>query len=214
MTMKCLRCGVEFEPKDRSPSHLRRRPPKYCSHDCGKMARYSKVILKCRVCQQSFERKRYMGTWSKERGPFCGFRCYAHWQKENTVGPANPNYQARAHSHLRCDWCGKEFVRRTLDHRRRSVRLAFCSRPCFQEYAAERFPRHSLHYSSATWRRARLRALRRDKERCVDCGACDDLVVHHLVPFASFEGRPEANVLDNLATLCRACHRRRHNRQK
>ena len=92
MEYHCKKCGKKFEPKDKAPSHLKRNPPKYCSHECGKYARLSRVTLVCRQCGQSFERKKYMKDWSQERGPFCGFSCYGQWQKENTFGPDNPNY--------------------------------------------------------------------------------------------------------------------------
>ena len=88
----CLRCEKPFEPKYRGPSDLKRHPPKYCSHECGKYARLSRVTLTCEQCGKTFERKKYMQNWSQERGPFCGFSCYGQWQKENTSGPNNPNY--------------------------------------------------------------------------------------------------------------------------
>lgn len=34
-----------------------------------------------------------MQDWSQERGPFCGFACYAAWQRENAKGLANPNFR-------------------------------------------------------------------------------------------------------------------------
>ena len=90
--MICQRCGKEFVPKEKSQAHLKRHPPKFCSHECGKYARLSRVTLVCRQCGKEFQRKKYMEKWSQERGPFCSFACYGQWQKENTTGPANPNY--------------------------------------------------------------------------------------------------------------------------
>jgi len=110
--MKCLRCGKEFEPKEQSPSHLKRNPPKYCSHPCGKYARLSRVTLTCRQCGKGFERKRYMVDWSQDRGPFCGFRCYGQWQKQHTAGPANPNYSPDAVKRL--SWNHREARRLTI----------------------------------------------------------------------------------------------------
>lgn len=88
----CQLCGKSFVPKDQSPSHLKRNPPKYCSHACGKYARFSKVELTCRQCGEKFLRKKYMENWSRERGPFCGFACYGQWQSHQTLGAQNPNY--------------------------------------------------------------------------------------------------------------------------
>lgn len=90
---KCQRCSCEFVPKDLSPKHLQRNPPRYCSRACAQPNRKTRVKLTCRVCSRQFDRKAYMAEWSKERGPFCGFDCYATWQSENTVGQANPNHR-------------------------------------------------------------------------------------------------------------------------
>jgi DEAD/DEAH box helicase domain-containing protein len=70
-----------------------------------------------------------------------------------------------------------------------------------------------------SWPKARLAARERDAFRCARCGAPERLRrehdVHHLVPFRSFgyvPGRNDhhlrANALENLVTLCAACHQR------
>ena len=91
----CGYCGCQFE-RVMCQAHLRRNPPKYCSRKCRDLARTTRVKLVCRQCGCSFERKAYMEDWSRDRGPFCGFPCYAQWQKENTTGVDNPNYCAEA----------------------------------------------------------------------------------------------------------------------
>ena len=51
-------------------------------------------------------------------------------------------------------------------------------------------------------------ALERDNYKCVDCKTGKGLIVHH-----EDESRASGklnNSLDNLATLCRPCHARRH----
>ncbi|MDW8069621.1 MAG: DEAD/DEAH box helicase [Anaerolineae bacterium] len=69
------------------------------------------------------------------------------------------------------------------------------------------------------WPAQRAAALARDGYRCRHCGTPEreghPLEVHHLVPFASFGYVPGvndlyrlANRLENLITLCGACHRR------
>ena len=89
---KCQRCGASFD-RQLSPAHLKRNQPRYCSRSCAQPNRRSRVTLRCRVCRRQFERKAYMAEWSQERGPFCGFGCYAKWQSENTDGARNPNYK-------------------------------------------------------------------------------------------------------------------------
>lgn len=70
-----------------------------------------------------------------------------------------------------------------------------------------------------SWPEARRGARQRDEFRCARCGAPESLRrehdVHHLVPFRSFGYIPgkndhhkTANALENLVTLCNACHQR------
>ncbi len=68
------------------------------------------------------------------------------------------------------------------------------------------------------WQQQRNAARARDGFRCRQCGALEsgrEHDVHHLLPFRSFGYVPglndnyvQANALDNLLTLCRACHAR------
>lgn len=51
--------------------------------------------------------------------------------------------------------------------------------------------------------------LRRDNFRCVRCGATEKLVVHHKDGQGRISKEPN-NTLDNLETLCRACHMAAH----
>jgi DEAD/DEAH box helicase domain-containing protein len=68
------------------------------------------------------------------------------------------------------------------------------------------------------WPQQRALALARDEHRCRQCGATEppgrSHDVHHVVPFQTFGWSPgqneactRANRLDNLVTLCAACHR-------
>ena len=62
------------------------------------------------------------------------------------------------------------------------------------------------------WNRLREAVRRRDGYRCQICGAAEDPGrqhdVHHKVPFRSFNSVAEANRMENLITLCPACHRK------
>jgi DEAD/DEAH box helicase domain-containing protein len=61
------------------------------------------------------------------------------------------------------------------------------------------------------WPAQRNRARARDAYRCQICGTTEENRehdVHHKVPFRRFAGYQQANVLSNLITLCRPCHRR------
>lgn len=60
------------------------------------------------------------------------------------------------------------------------------------------------------WDQLRKRVLQRDGSRCQVCSASgldQPLHVHHIQPFRSFPDRETANQLQNLITLCPACHR-------
>jgi len=200
----CQHCQQPFDCLD----YRHNRPPKYCSRNCRDLARSTRVALTCVQCGQSFERKAYMADWSQERGPFCGFDCYAAWQSEHCSGEANPNYRADRHAVLQCDWCGKDFHRPKWV---RNGRLTFCSRPCFHEFARE-YWRHQKPVSyGKSWPRVRVRVLERDGHQCQECGAFEPLVVHHIVEYRTFENAQDAHELDNLVTLCRACHQLQHN---
>jgi len=70
-----------------------------------------------------------------------------------------------------------------------------------------------------SWPEARRAARERDEFRCGRCGAPERMRrehdVHHLVPFRSFgyipgtnENHKIANALENLVTLCNACHQK------
>ena len=61
------------------------------------------------------------------------------------------------------------------------------------------------------WNATRQRVRERDGYRCQACGALEssrEHDVHHKIPFRIFASAQEANQLDNLVTLCTACHRR------
>jgi DEAD/DEAH box helicase domain-containing protein len=62
------------------------------------------------------------------------------------------------------------------------------------------------------WNRLREAVRRRDSYRCQVCGAAEDASrqhdVHHKVPYRAINSAAEANRMDNLITLCPACHRK------
>lgn len=201
---QCERCGKLFLSYD----YRNNRTPRYCSRACGQPNRYARQTITCSVCGKEFDRKRYHVEMSGTRGQFCGFECYARWQAEHTTGPANPGYNPSAHEILTCDWCGKEFERPKYV---RGGQLHFCCRDCFHAFAGEHFRRQRPTSYGKSWRRARAQAMDRDQHRCQDCGSESLLVVHHIEPYKSFENGQDAHELDNLVTLCRACHLARHN---
>jgi 5-methylcytosine-specific restriction endonuclease McrA len=72
----------------------------------------------------------------------------------------------------------------------------------------KKYKRHSAVVTrSPRWPALRLAAKRRDGFKCVSCGARGQLEVDHIVPVRKC---PELSfVLENLQTLCVACHSRK-----
>lgn len=59
-----------------------------------------------------------------------------------------------------------------------------------------------------TYRKWRESVLIRDNYKCTNCGAKENLQVHHIKPFALY---PELRFqIDNGITLCRSCHKEIH----
>ncbi len=56
-----------------------------------------------------------------------------------------------------------------------------------------------------------LKALERDKNKCVKCGSTNSIIVHHKDESRKFGIKNLNNNLGNLITLCRSCHAEIHN---
>ena len=75
--------------------------------------------------------------------------------------------------------------------------------------------RHEFYCHNRDWERVRLKALKRDHYSCVNCKAKGILTTSRLEVdhIQELEYHPElALELDNLRTLCKDCHNKRHNR--
>ena len=200
----CQHCNCAYLAKDERKS----RPSKYCSRKCRDLAQTTRVDLVCSECGCQFQRKAYMAEWSQERGPFCSFQCYGGWQSKNCSGANNPFHNPDAHQTLTCTHCETDF------HRPKYVRSGespFCSRDCFQSYAAENYTQQMPVSYGKSWIARRKQAIERDGRKCQYCQSETDLVVHHIREYRTFGDVRDAHELDNLVTLCRACHRRQHN---
>jgi 5-methylcytosine-specific restriction endonuclease McrA len=103
-------------------------------------------------------------------------------------------YQHPDYKH-NCRWCGEPFT----DKRRR-----FCNKEHEQLWLA------NVYYPEKFWW-TRTKALERDEYKCTECGLTNEesiqkfgrgLHVHHIIP--RVEGG--SHRLENLRTLCEACH--------
>ena len=67
--------------------------------------------------------------------------------------------------------------------------------------------RYAEYIKSDKWLEKRHRVWRRDGMRCVECGSAMNLQCHHLT-YENLGDEP----LQDLVTLCRSCHREKHDR--
>jgi endogenous inhibitor of DNA gyrase (YacG/DUF329 family) len=199
----CQQCGELFDPVNERPSH----PAKYCSRACRDTAQRTRVALVCVQCGQEFHRKAYMAQWSRERGPFCGFRCYGKWQSVHCIGVGRKRITVTCHT------CGKAFEKQPSAVNKTHN---FCSRACLAiwrsslDWSGENNPSwlggHTA-YRGGNWHTQGALARKRDKDTCQHCGLeRKSLPVHHKIPFHLFERYQDAKQLDNLITLCPTCH--------
>jgi DEAD/DEAH box helicase domain-containing protein len=94
----------------------------------------------------------------------------------------------------------------------------FCVEPALADRLAAEGVLFTPNDYGPNWDEQREAARQRDGHRCRQCGAAEpgrQHDVHHVRPFREFgyvrgqnENYRQANALDNLITLCRACHRR------
>lgn len=235
VTAKCNHCGKQVT-KHYSPS---RGVPKnvYCNAECQQAGRAAAVVeLTCARCGKQFERLAYLHSKRGKRGPYCSREClnerasrvcevcgvefdaiYSDLDVRATrycsiecmrVGMAQPV--------IACQQCGAEF---NAPH----STSKFCSHNCYSTWLSQSGVmsgenhlnwRGGLSYErrrGASWRKQRLKALRRDKYKCRRCGATKDdgaqLHVHHRVPYRLYDGDHEAaNRVGNLLTMCVSCH--------
>jgi 5-methylcytosine-specific restriction endonuclease McrA len=96
-----------------------------------------------------------------------------------------------------CPACGK-----TLDQA--TVPRGPCPE-CQRERDRRRYSTARKARSSSAWQQVREKAKRRDGHRCRQCGSSENLEAHHVRGLA--EGG-SAFTLDNVITLCAACHRK------
>lgn len=155
------------------------------------------MTSECEVCGKSFERSK-----RHPKQATCGGRCankrMDRVRRERTLAK-------RSAEGLVCEECGHPFVRKP-----HAGRQKFCSKRCADREMGRRYrARHGGKVGRHTrWGGNWMRALMRDENRCVRCGATEKLNVHHL----DWSGESDApnHDLDNLETLCDPCHRKAH----
>jgi 5-methylcytosine-specific restriction endonuclease McrA len=106
---------------------------------------------------------------------------------------------------MTCEWCNASFE--LLPSRVFVSRYRFCSKGCWRAACrAGKAPRETERGTRA-YRRFRDSHLAK-ADKCVECGATEDLLLHHLI---RTRVRPDLLFAEqNLRILCRACHTHHH----
>jgi 5-methylcytosine-specific restriction endonuclease McrA len=177
-----------------SMSHSKHQPP---------------VEKVCKICKKRFSVLAYL-TRNKPCD-YCSTECaLVARRKEKIV--------------KQCGFCKKELILSPWQFKRITVGI-FCSRKCYGKWRSGNLSRenspnwkggYTLNYGGSNWKSQRKKARERDGNTCRDCGITQQkhgykLDVHHIVSYSQFSDLNEANSLDNLVTLCRLCHVKRHN---
>jgi len=223
--VECAWCGDEFRVQ---PSNIREK--NYCSNKCfrkGRSERYSgenhprynggEIEVNCEQCGKGYN----IPPAKKDKSRFCSRECLNQWRSENETGENHPQYDR---IECECKMCSETVHRQPSQLER--MDNVFCSQECHREYQSihQRGENHH-HYKPESiddygpnWHRQRRKALERDNHKCQFCGLPESehhqgLSVHHITPREAFmqDGEfdyEQANKLDNLLSLCQACHRK------
>jgi uncharacterized C2H2 Zn-finger protein len=208
---ECPTCDREFDTERALKIH----------HSKAHGESISGVEITCEYCGDTYSKS----PSEADRSRFCSRDCQAAHQSDTIDSPFGGE---RNGVHLTCERCGEEYRRAAAN----AEGSRFCSRECQSAAQSVEFSNEDWHLSGTTgpqhpaytghedyygenWTEQRKAALERDGIECVVCGmgqeehqdthGCD-LHVHHVQPIATFETPEEANSLENLLTLCRACH--------
>nr|WP_284006565.1 HNH endonuclease [Halomicroarcula sp. YJ-61-S] len=218
---QCDRCGQQFYCEYEK---------RYCSDDCREEAvsyqgaanpnyRGGKTQTECMICDRTFE---YYP--SAKEGVYCADCVQTEtWREPPSQSGEDHHSWTGGTLTLECDVCGDP-VERYPSQIEGEVTL--CSRDCHAEWLSAAFTGDGhpnwqgggIDDYGPGWPAVRERALGRDGHACVVCGADDADIgrnpdVHHVVPVRLFAASPvltvaDAHTLDNVVSLCPACHRR------
>lgn len=218
---ECADCGEWFYSKVER---------KYCSDECRENSvsfegennpNYSggKTATECEICGDEFE---YYP--SEKPGKYCP-DCVENedWRHDPDVsGEEHPRWNGGPRE-VDCEMCGATVERRAS---RVDDQATLCSEECHSAWLSETFTGDghpnwrggSDEPYGKGWNRIRNLALERDDHACVLCGTTREEIgrnpdVHHIVPLRTFVESPvlareDAHTLDNVVSLCVACHRR------
>jgi len=198
----CIYCGVLFTANRTDQVSCRKRDKQHRPDETPKT-----VSCSCVVCNKKLDvRTGDYNRTMKQRGYMsCSSAC-TYIQKGISVA-------------FECSTCGKVFYRGKCNQTS-TAKFHFCSSDC-QRANDEWRPRgiDSYLYKDGKksmsrgdgWIATRRTVRARDGYTCQHCGITEEelgkrLDVHHIKPFKEFEKSSDANVLENLISLCPSCH--------
>lgn len=229
MEVECDNCG---ETTDKRPSKIDRNDHLFCSRECyhefgrpdmkgddNPNPSKSKVAVTCEWCGDDFQVYPYRADSAR----FCSREC-SDDAKTAVTGSDAARWNGGKPEH-ECLNCGDTFRRYDTPGRDND----YCSKSCYRKASEEIFAGEGNPawrggydgYYGPNWTEQRRAAIIRDRGRCQDCGKPESGMsrganVHHKTRLGWYKEEydaPEwwqkANVLDNLVTLCPACHKKR-----
>lgn len=181
----CDRCG---EKTERRKTVIDNNKEVFCSKEC----RYNtKTVLRCEECGDKF--KVYKKKANNRN--HCSIECRNNSYRNGEL--------------FNCSECGTEVYR--PDSQAKNYDKKFCSHKCQTDYLSGeqhyKYKENKLDYTySGGWKKARKKRLERDNYECQECGSEENLHIHHIKPYITFDDKFKANEQKNLITLCSTCH--------
>lgn len=208
-SVDCYNCGKTFEVLS---SRYENTKKQFCSSECYESPNWRRYSKKCHSCGEEMK----ITKSRKERTDkvFCSMSC----RNKSYKGEGNPFY-GKTHENL------SEKMPSGEDHWSYGTTISEENKKKLSEQRkGKNNPMYGVRGSDApaweggnpdsqSWRRTadwyevREEAIKRDNKCCEDCGASEDLHVHHIKPVS--EGGKKFDI-SNLITLCKEHHYDRH----
>ena len=184
------------------------------------------LTVTCPQCEKIFQTTRQRILNATLTGlSFCSKACSSKYKFLRGINKP-PIKKAKPENDivLPCSYCGKPCHRKPSEIHNHIKYGPFCDHICYGKWRSENLAGensscwkggYTLDYGGSHWKRQRNNARKRDNYTCKDCGITEQswgykLDVHHIIPYDTFEDPEIANRLENLVTLCRNCHAKRH----
>lgn len=168
---------------------------------------------KCELCQIQFRPK-----IKTNKNKFCSLKCYwlSKKGKKHTLEVA----LKRANTLKRIglyNWSKETLEKRTNSLRGKkrtgqayqNIINGIAIAQGYKSYAD--MPKiRNQDFRGTNWKTIRKQTIKRDGDKCIECGKTKNLQVHHIIPWR----QTKDNSFNNLITLCISCHQRKERTQQ